>query len=176
MCVALFAIVSSSALGQYTMPLSFEYIEGWGNSKAIEGYNPTNIPNGMSDYRLGLLERSPSAEENQKVQLSGILQPNDVLVFVSTSRIRMEWILNGPCGRVGRSGRRVALPVYDVNNVMYFNGNDTVVFARISDNTNLDIFGVVGQDPGDAGWGHDQKPHPCAEARGHLRPHRHFFF
>lgn len=154
MCVALFAIVSSSALGQCDAPFISEYIEGWGNNKAIEIYNPTSNPIDMSDYRLERYSNgSPSAAENQKVQLSGILQPNDVMVFVLDKQNPDGVDFEQPVWDELAEAADVWLcPVYDVNNAMYFNGNDAVVFARISDNTNLDIFGVVGQDPGETGW------------------------
>ena len=154
MCVALFAIVSSSALGQCDAPFISEYIEGWGNNKAIEIYNPTSNPIDMSDYRLERYSNgSPSAAENQKVQLSGILQPNDVMVFVLDKQNPDGVDFEQPVWDELAEAADVWLcPVYDVNNAMYFNGNDAVVFARISDNTNLDNFGVVGQDPGETGW------------------------
>ena len=34
---------------------------------------------------------------------------------------------------------------------MYFNGNDAMVLRKISTNTPVDIFGVIGEDPGTAG-------------------------
>ena len=108
----------------------------------------------MSDYRLERYSNgSPSAAENQKVQLSGILQPNDVMVFVLDKQNPDGVDFEQPVWDELAEAADVWLcPVYDVNNAMYFNGNDAVVFARISDNTNLDIFGVVGQDPGETGW------------------------
>ena len=35
---------------------------------------------------------------------------------------------------------------------MYFNGNDAMVLRKISTNSAIDIFGVIGEDPGSAGW------------------------
>ena len=35
---------------------------------------------------------------------------------------------------------------------MYFNGNDAMVLRKISTNSPVDIFGVIGEDPGSAGW------------------------
>ena len=43
-------------------------------------------------------------------------------------------------------------PVFDENNAMYFNGNDALVLWKNSSNTFIDIFGVIGENPGDAGW------------------------
>jgi hypothetical protein len=35
---------------------------------------------------------------------------------------------------------------------MYFNGNDAMVLRKISTNTAIDIFGKIGEDPGETGW------------------------
>lgn len=40
-------------------------------------------------------------------------------------------------------------PDYDVNNAMYFNGNDAVALFKGSDNIVLDVVGVVGDNPDD---------------------------
>lgn len=131
-----------------------EYIEGWGNNKAIEVYNPTSAAIDLSDYRLERYSNgSPSAAENQKVQLSGVLQPNDVMVFVLDKQDPDGVDFEQPVWDELAEAADVWLcPVYDVNNAMYFNGNDAMVLARISDGANLDIFGIIGQDPGETGW------------------------
>jgi len=43
-------------------------------------------------------------------------------------------------------------PVYADNNTMYFNGNDAMVLRKISTNSAIDIFGKIGEDPGETGW------------------------
>lgn len=131
-----------------------EYIEGWGNNKAIEVYNPTSAAIDLSDYRLERYSNgSPSAAENQKVQLSGVLQPNDVMVFVLDKQDPDGVDFEQPVWDELAEAADVWLcPVYDVNNAMYFNGNDAMVLARISDGANLDILGIIGQDPGETGW------------------------
>ena len=131
-----------------------EYIEGWGNNKAIEVYNPTSAAIDLSDYRLERYSNgSSSAAANQKVQLSGVLQPNDVMVFVLDKQDPDGVDFEQPVWDELAEAADVWLcPVYDVNNAMYFNGNDAMVLARISDGANLDIFGIIGQDPGETGW------------------------
>ena len=42
--------------------------------------------------------------------------------------------------------------VYEDNNTMYFNGNDAMVLRKISTNAAIDIFGKIGEDPGETGW------------------------
>ena len=71
-----------------------EYIEGWGNNKALELYNPTDNGVDLSDYRIERYSNgATAAADNQKLTLSGIMPPNTVIVIVSwTSRIPMGWI------------------------------------------------------------------------------------
>ena len=153
-CVALFAIVSSPALGQCDALFISEYIEGWGNNKAIEIYNPTDAEVDLSDYRLERYSNgSPSAAENQKVQLSGTLGPNSVVVCVLDKQDPDGVDFEQPVwDELADAADLWLCPVYDVNNAMYFNGNDAMVLTRISDNEPIDIFGVVGEDPGETGW------------------------
>ena len=87
-CVALFAIVSSPAFGQCDALFISEYIEGWGNNKAIEIYNPTDAEVDLSDYRLERYANgATAAQDNQKVDLSGTLGANSVMVVVLDQQI-----------------------------------------------------------------------------------------
>lgn len=131
-----------------------EYIEGWGNNKAIEIYNPTESAVDLSNYRLERYSNgSPSAAENQKVQLSGTLAPNSVVVCVLDKQDPDGVDFEQPVwDELADAADLWLCPVYDVNNAMYFNGNDAMVLTRISDNESIDIFGVIGQDPGETGW------------------------
>ena len=131
-----------------------EYIEGWGNNKAIEIYNPTDAAVDLSNYRLERYSNgSPSAAENQKVQLSGTLAPNSVVVCVLDKQDPDGVDFEQPVwDELAEAADLWLCPVYDVNNAMYFNGNDAMVLTRISDNESIDIFGVIGQDPGETGW------------------------
>ncbi|MGB0149285.1 MAG: hypothetical protein ACPF87_00185, partial [Flavobacteriales bacterium] len=78
----------------------------------------------LSDYRLERYSNgSPSAAENQKVQLSGVLQPNDVMVFVLDKQDPDGVDFEQPVWDELAEAADVWLcPVYDVNNAMYFNG------------------------------------------------------
>ena len=131
-----------------------EYIEGWGNNKCVEIYNPTDAPVDLSDYQIERYSNgSPSAAENQKVQLTGMLGANDVVVCVLDKQNPDGIEFEQPVwDELAEAADLWLCPVYDVNNAMYFNGNDALVLSRISDNTNVDIFGIVGQDPGETGW------------------------
>ena len=44
-------------------------------------------------------------------------------------------------------------PVYEENNTMYFNGNDAMVLRQGLNQCRASTsFGVIGEDPGSAGW------------------------
>ena len=74
-----------------------EYIEGWSNNKALELYNPTNAAVDLSDYRLERYSNgATAAQDNQKVDLSGTLAANSVVVVVLDKRPRWGG-LRSPC-------------------------------------------------------------------------------
>lgn len=135
-----------------------EYVEGWSNNKAIELYNPTENAIDLSAYRLERYSNgSPSAAEIQKLTLEGIIQPNDVFVVVIDKRNPDGTDQEAPVwDELQSQADWFACPVYDDNNTMYFNGNDAVVLRKISGNTVVDVFGKIGEDPGDpndgGGW------------------------
>lgn len=150
MCVALFAILSSSALGQCDAPFISEYIEGWGNNKALEIYNPTDAAVDLSDYRLERYSNGATvAQDNQKVALSGTLAANSVVVVVLDKQDPDGVGYEAPVwDELAEAADLWVCPVYDENNMMYFNGNDALVLRQISSNSVIDIFGTIGDDPG----------------------------
>ena len=79
---ALFAF-STQSQAQCSEIFISEYIEGWSNNKALELYNPTNAAVDLSDYRLERYSNgATAAQDNQKVDLSGTLAANSVVVVV----------------------------------------------------------------------------------------------
>ena len=152
--LALLAASSSAVFSQCDQLFISEYIEGWSNNKAIEVYNPTGAAIDMSDYRLERYSNGATAsDENQKVDLSGTIEPNDVLVFVLDKQDPDGVDFEAPVwDELAEKADVWLCPVYAENNAMYFNGNDAMVLRQISTNTVMDIFGVIGEDPGSAGW------------------------
>ncbi len=125
-----------------------EYVEGSGNNKAVEIYNPTSGPISLSQY---VLKRySNGGTSNPDVfQLSGTIQPYDVVV-----------IANGQTDTVDLGGGAISPPCdpalqaladlldNDYPAPCYFNGDDALTIEK---GANLiDIFGKVGEDPGGA--------------------------
>ncbi len=130
-----------------------EYIEGWGNNKAIEIYNPTNSSISLSDYRIERYSNgATSAQSNQKVDLSGTLQANSVVVVIDKQDPDGVDFEAPVWDELAEAADLWVCPVYEENNAMYFNGNDAIVLRKISTNTPVDIFGKIGEDPGATGW------------------------
>lgn len=140
-------------------PFISEYVEGWSNNKAIEIYNPTNATIDLSAYRLERYSNgSTSAADNQKLDLVGTVAPGQAYVIVidkqnpdGTGQEAPVW------DELAEVADIFMCPVYDENNAMYFNGNDALVLRKIDGNLVVDVFGRIGEDPGDpssdgGGW------------------------
>ena len=135
-----------------------EYVEGSGNNKALEIYNPTSIAVDLSSYIIIRYSNgATSASSAYAIQLVGTILPNDVNVGV------LEKLNPAGTGQelpVADSLQAKAdefyCPVYAINSTWYWNGNDAIVLARgsvneISDAIIVDVFGKIGEDPG-SGW------------------------
>lgn len=137
-----------------------EYVEGSGNNKALEIYNPTSGTIDLSEYIvIRYSNGSNSANPNNAIQLVGSILSNDVHVGVIEK-------LN-PVGTGNEVPVDSALqlkadafycPDYNTSNAWYWNGNDAIVLAKgsvndIANSVIIDVFGKVGEDPGpDGGW------------------------
>lgn len=109
-----------------------EYVEGSHNNKYIEIYNGTGSPVDLSGYSLEL-HSSAAAAATSTNQLSGQLAHGAVYIVANSSAA-----LSGNF-TVGLS----------TGSVCNFNGDDSVVLRRISDNAVIDMVGTIdGVDPG----------------------------
>ncbi|MGB1480214.1 MAG: lamin tail domain-containing protein [Flavobacteriales bacterium] len=152
--VAFAATFTSNAQAQCNELFISEYIEGWSNNKALEIYNPTGASVDLSDYRLERYANgATAAQDNQKVDLSGMLESDSVVVVVLDKQDPDGVDFEAPVwDELAEAADLWVCPVYDENNTMYFNGNDAMVLRKISTNTVVDIFGKIGEDPGTTGW------------------------
>ncbi|MEN8828521.1 MAG: lamin tail domain-containing protein [Flavobacteriales bacterium] len=125
-----------------------EYVEGWSNNKAIELVNPTNAPIDLSQYELRRYSNgSSSADAKKRLQLSGTIAAKSTFVIVIDKRDSTGTGQEAPVWDTLQNQADIfACPDYNVNNVMYFNGNDVV--ALFKGTTPLDVIGKVGEDPG----------------------------
>lgn len=130
-----------------------EYIEGSGNNKAIELYNPTNSPVNLSSYVLVRYRNGLFTPD--KVSLSGTIQPYGTFVAVLDKRDpggTGQEIMVDPA--LQAKADTFLCPVYDVNKMMYFNGNDAVTLEKVTGEI-IDIFARIGPPmlEDDEGWG-----------------------
>lgn len=111
-----------------------EYVEGSSNNKALEIFNGTGGTVNLSDYRVHLFSNGSSSPTN--LQLSGTIAHGEVFTLVHSSAIPAF----------------LSLADYSNNGgVLGFNGNDALALYKVSTQSYVDIFGVIGDDPG-AAW------------------------
>lgn len=109
-----------------------QYFEGNSQDKALEIYNPTPFPVDLSDYDL-LMYTNGALDFTAVAALDGTLEPGGVFVVANSqasAAILAEAELTG--------------------SIATFNGNDAIVLTY--NLIPIDIIGVVGEDPGAAGW------------------------
>lgn len=129
-----------------------EYIEGPGNNNAIEIYNPTNSPINLSGYTINRYGNGATSGPDIW-PLSGTLNTGEAIaigngqvdsVWVSTYwSLPVDPVFYSACGQHG-SG------IYPTP--FYFNGDDAMTLEKAGNI--IDIFGKVGEDPGQA-WTDD---------------------
>lgn len=136
-----------------------EYVEGWGNNKALEIYNPTDNPIDLSDYiMIRYSNGANSASEQNATQLTGIIQPKDVYVAV-LDKVEPGTDQNAPVwDELQAKADGFYNADYGVKNTFYFNGNDAVALAKgvtsdINNAVAVDIFGKIGEDPAQGDYG-----------------------
>jgi predicted extracellular nuclease len=122
--IAAMAITAASA--QCTDLFFSEYVEGSGNNKALEIYNPTATAVNLSTYKI-LQYNNGSGTPTSTLGLKGTLAAGDVYVLCNNSSA--TFIKN-----VADSST--------TSSVMTFNGND--VLALVNGADTLDRLGVVG--------------------------------
>lgn len=135
-----------NAQSQCTDLFISEYVEGWNNNKALELYNPTANTISLTGYRIARYSNGSTTAST--VDLSGSISAYSAVVMVID---KQDTTLTGQDTAAWEELRDKAdyflCPDYNVSSAMYFNGNDAVTLEK-TDNTIIDIFGKVGEDPG----------------------------
>ncbi len=109
-----------------------EYVEGSGNNKALEFYNPTTQTLNLSEYRINVFFNG-SATAGFSVALNGELAPGGIYVFASANA----------------AAELVALADQTTGSGLW-NGDDAITLTK--NGVVVDSIGQVGFDPGTA-WG-----------------------
>ncbi|MEC9209008.1 MAG: T9SS type A sorting domain-containing protein [Bacteroidota bacterium] len=135
-----------------------EYVEGSGNNKALEIYNPTSNTIDLSSYIvIRYSNGATSASSANAIQLVGDVSPDDVHVGV-IEKLNPSGVGNEVPVADALQVKADAFycPDYNTSNAWYWNGNDAIVLAKgsvsaISNAIIVDVFGKVGEDP-IGGW------------------------
>ncbi len=116
-----------------------EYVEGSGNDKAIEIYNPTNASINLSGYRLERFSNGAATSTAGGVtNLTGTIAAHDVFVIVNG---QTTGTTNSPaCSPALQAMSDQLDGAYPAPT--YFNGNDALVLFKNS--SIVDIFGMTG--------------------------------
>lgn len=114
-----------------------EYVEGSSSNKYIEIFNGTGSSADLSDYKLQLFANGASLPTNDNT-LTGILADGETIVYKNSNAA-----LTLPNGVSGIT-----------NTAINYNGDDAIALFKISTGSFVDIFGVIGNDPG-ANWSAD---------------------
>lgn len=165
--VALSAFVSVKAQTCSQIFIS-EYVEGYGNNKAIEIYNPSSSPIGLEgNYRLvrfdnGSSEAATNATTQVQVSLGNhVLAPHEAWVIALDQRDPNGTGTTAPIDSALEAVADTFLcPDYNVSKVMFFNGNDGLAIQKNVSGTwtDVDIFAAAGDagmtgNNGTGGWG-----------------------
>lgn len=127
-----------------------EYVEGSGNNKAIEIYNPTNEAINLEAYQL--VRYSNGGFEPYAVGLVGTIEAAGTFVVVLDKQDPNGTGLEQPVDSALAAKADIFLcPVYEVNKMMYFNGNDAVTLEKTNGDI-LDIVCRVGTPDPENGW------------------------
>lgn len=131
--------ISGSATAQPGMATDLffsEYLEGSSNNKALEIFNGTGGAVDLGNYKVILYSNGATAPGNTLTFTPGtMLAHNDVYVIANAG------------------ANATILGLADVTStVTYYNGDDAVALVKIvgAEEQYVDIFGMIGQDPGTA--------------------------
>lgn len=128
-----------------------EYVEGSGNNKAIEIYNPTNQPVNLTNYWLLRFSNGGSTfAEGGSVRLTGTLAPYKTFVIVNGQTTSTP--TSPACSPVLQAMANQLDVVYPA--VTYMNGNDAIALVKtpggvpptadMSNATPVDLIGQIG--------------------------------
>jgi hypothetical protein len=145
-----------------------EYVEGSSHSKALEIYNPTANPIALSNYRL-IRFSNGSALPVDSFNLTGTIAPFDVWVVVNGQATPDAQGAFCDPALMAMGDQQGPAPYVNGTAVMFFNGDDALVLARIAPYAFVDIFGKIGEDPGQS-WS-DVFPYTDAQGAWWTKDH-----
>ncbi len=149
-------LIMAMAIGQFIFAQDCsdlfisEYVEGSGNNKAIEIYNPTLEAIDLGNYQL--VRYSNGGFEPNAIGLAGTIGSHDTYVVVLDKRDPNGTGFDEPVdSALMLLADTFLCPVYEVNKMMYFNGNDAVTL-ELTTGVVVDIVARVGSPDPVNGW------------------------
>jgi predicted extracellular nuclease len=126
-----------------------EYVEGTGNDKAIEIYNPTNSPISLTGYTISRYSNGATTTSNVSpgggiTSLSGTIAAHATFVLVNGQTTGSA--TSPACSPALQALGNQLDGAYPAPT--YFNGNDAMTIEK--NGVIVDIFGKIGEDPGTA--------------------------
>lgn len=168
LAIALIPVLSAEAQTFCTELFFSEYVEGSSHNKALEIYNPTTSTVNLANYRL-IRYSNGSAVPVDSFNLTGSLPANDVWVVTNGQATPdaqgafCDSVLMAMADQLGPA------PYVAGTAVMFMNGDDALALVRISPYAIVDIFGKIGEDPGNS-WS-DVFPYTDAQGAWWTRDH-----
>ncbi|MEZ5007068.1 MAG: lamin tail domain-containing protein [Chitinophagales bacterium] len=131
--LALCLLFQVSAHSQCTDLFFSEYIEGSGNNKALEIYNPTDAPINLGTYQINRYNGGVTATSGEFNFPDGrLLGPGEVYI-----------IANSQADSAG-----ILAKADTTSSITFYNGDDAMELIDTVTGNAIDIIGVIGEDPG----------------------------
>ena len=111
-----------------------EYVEGSSNNKYLEIYNPTGNTVDLANYELRRYANGTDSPTSASLSEGGMLAPGQVVVFQNSS------------------ANEFTGTAFNLGNLTH-NGDDAYDLYNTATQMVVDIFGVIGEDPGSAWTG-----------------------
>ena len=125
-----------------------EYVEGSGNSKAMEFYNPTANTISLNNYRL-VRYSNGSSTGTDSTDLVGSINSYSTFVIANGVGVTSGTTATSPaCSPVLQALAQQIDGAYP--SPTFMNGDDALVLVRKSPYARIDIFGKIGEQPATA--------------------------
>jgi len=147
------ALASYGVQAQCSEVFISEYVEGSGNDKGVELYNPTGTAINLDGYSLDRYSNGATTAAGGVLDLSGnTIGAYSTLVIVNGQTT----VQNGGTSPAVSPAMQALADVLDgaYPAPTYFNGDDALVLTKSNGTVIVDIFGKIGEDPGSA-WTDD---------------------
>lgn len=124
-----------------------EYVEGSGNSKAIEIYNPTSSSISLSNYRLVRYSNgSSTGSDSTDFTSTASIASYSTFVIANGVGVTSQTTATSPaCSPALQAIAQQTDGAYPAPTFM--NGDDAMVLVRKSPYAKIDIFGKIGEQP-----------------------------